>query len=247
MSNSQGTLLIVEDEEAIGEGLKFNFEAEGFVVHWARDGAEGIRAITTLYRELDCVLLDLMLPEVDGFEVLRRTREIAEQIPILVLSAKGLETDKVRALELGADDYVTKPFSLLELLLRVRGLTKRRRWYRDEEHGDEIRIGRGRMNPRTLLVSMPDGSTSRASPTELQLAMVFLENPNKVLTRAELLERVWNYDSKMETRTVDVFVGKLRRFMELNPSRPDFLISVRGVGYAYVTDPALKEQLLTTR
>jgi DNA-binding response OmpR family regulator len=244
MSNSQGTLLIVEDEDAIGEGLKFNFEAEGFLVHWARDGASGIEAITTHHRELDCVLLDLMLPEVDGFEVLRRTREMAEQIPILVLSAKSLETDKVRALELGADDYVTKPFSLLELLLRVRGLAKRRRWYRDEEAGDHIRLGRGRIDPRTLLVTLPDGTSVRASPTEVQLAQVFLENPNKVLTRAELLERVWNYDSKMETRTVDVFVGKLRRFMETNPSRPDFLISV---GYAYVTNPSLKEQLLSPR
>jgi DNA-binding response OmpR family regulator len=239
--------LIVEDEETIGEGLKFNFEAEGFEVVWARDGAEGIAAIESLHRELVCILLDLMLPEIDGFEVLRRTRSIAEQIPILVLSAKSLETDKVRALELGADDYVTKPFSLLELLLRVRGLAKRRRWYKDQEPGEIIRFGRGRIDARTLAVTLPDGSPVRASPTELHLAQVFLENPNKVLTRAELLERVWNYDSKMETRTVDVFVGKLRRFAEANPSRPDYLISVRGVGYAYVTDPRLKDQLLSPR
>jgi len=250
MSSSQDMLLIVEDEEAIGDGLRFNFEAEGYQVHWARDGKEALSIIESTHTELSVIILDLMLPEVDGFEVLRRTRQLAEQIPILVLSAKSLETDKVRALELGADDYVTKPFSLMELLLRVRGLARKRRWYRetfDGEAGIELLVGKGRFNPKTLVVTLPDGSAGRASPTEVMLAQVFLENANKVLTRADLLDRVWNYDAKMETRTVDVFVGKLRRFIEVNPTRPDFLISVRGVGYAYVTDPGLREQLLVPR
>jgi DNA-binding response OmpR family regulator len=249
MSNSPEKLLIIEDEESIGEGLKFNFELEGFEVVWIKDGAKGLEALESMHQSLSVVILDIMLPNLSGLDVLFQTRAFAEQIPILVLSARGSENDKVKALELGADDYVTKPFSLMELLLRVKGLAKRRTGLRlhTQNKTETVVFGAAKFNPQHLSVQAADGKPTRASPTEFTLVQVFLENPNRIITRAELLERVWNYDAKTETRTVDVFVGKLRRMCEVNPAKPEFLISVRGVGYAYVTNPEIKEQLLVPR
>ena len=242
-SNSKEALLIIEDEEALGEGLRFNFEAEGFDVVWEKDGLAGMAAIANLHESLTVVILDLMLPELDGYEILRRTREIAEQIPIIVLSAKSLETDKIKALELGADDYVTKPFSLVELILRVKGISKRKKWYKNSLNDTKIQLGKANFSSQKLTVETADGAVTRISPTEVLLAQTFLDFENKIVTRAELLEKVWHYDAKMETRTVDVFVSKLRKYIEENPAKPKHLLSVRGVGYAYVTDANLREQL----
>lgn len=243
MSNSKETLLMIEDEESLGEGLCFNFEAEGFEVAWMRDGFTGMEAIKRMHEKLTVVILDLMLPEMDGYEILRRTREIAEQIPIIVLSAKSLESDKIKALELGADDYVTKPFSLVELMLRVKGISKRRKWYKSAASEAKLKMGTASFSAQKLSVEWSEGKSARVSPTEILLVQTFLENENQILSRADLLEKVWHYDSKMETRTVDVFVSKLRKYIEENPAKPKSLISVRGVGYAYVTDDALREQL----
>jgi DNA-binding response OmpR family regulator len=248
MSNSPDRLLIIEDEDSIGEGLKFNFELEGFEVRWEKDGAQGLSALKSQHAETSVVILDIMLPNMSGLEILEKTRTFAEQIPILVLSAKGTESDKVKALELGADDYVTKPFSLTELILRVKGLSKRRQGLRKETaHQGILGFGNAQFHCQSLIVICADGKSTRASPTELTLVQLFVENPNRILGRAELLEKVWNYDAKMETRTVDVFIGKLRRMCEVNPAKPEFLLSIRGVGYAYVTDPTIKEQLLVPK
>ena len=247
MSNSKEILLLVEDEEAIGEGLKFNFEHEGYEVIWVKNGSQAYTYIAQNHINLSVILLDIMLPEMDGLEILKRTREIAEQIPIVILSAKSQEGDKIKALGLGADDYVTKPFNLVELMLRIKGLSKRRRWYKNIESDTFLTLGKAQFNLKTLTVRTADASNARISPTEGLLAQTFADNENKILTRSDLLEKVWNYDSKMETRTVDVFVSKLRKLIELDVSSPQYLISVRGVGYAYVTDNDTREKLLSSR
>jgi two-component system alkaline phosphatase synthesis response regulator PhoP len=241
MSHSKNIrILIVEDEEAIGHGLKFNFESEGYHVHLARNGQDGLDYIKTHHEDLAVIILDLMLPQINGYEVLKKTREFAKMIPILVLSAKSLEKDKVLAFELGADDYVTKPFSLMELLLRVKNLAKKRTWEPDSKSPvKEHAFGKAIFYPDKLLVVTSTKQEIRVSPTEGELIRLFYQSQNKILTRQELLETVWNYPGGLhiETRTVDVFIGKLRRYMEEDPAHPVFLKSIRGKGYLYQANP----------
>jgi DNA-binding response OmpR family regulator len=234
MSNSTDFLLIVEDEESIGEGLQFNFEAEGFEVATISNGLEALNFIKNNFEKISTIVLDIMLPEMDGYEILKQTRILAEKIPILVLSAKSLENDRIKAFELGADDYVTKPFHLSEIILRVKRLVQRKKWYKTEVNLTPTKFGDSIFDPENLCIKKKDGSIIRVSPTEGLLIQVFLENQNKILTRNDLLQKVWQYDAVIETRTVDVFVGKLRKYIEHNPAQPDFIISIRGVGYTYL-------------
>jgi DNA-binding response OmpR family regulator len=234
MLNSKDLLLIVEDEESIGEGLQFNFEAEGFDVAIVSDGLEAIQFIKNNYEKISTIILDIMLPQLDGYEILKRTRILAERIPILVLSAKSLENDRIKAFELGADDYVTKPFNLSEIILRVKRLVQRKKWYKADGNQTPQKFGLSIFDPERLIITRNDGTSHRISPTEGLLVQVFLENENKILTRNDLLQKVWQYDAIIETRTVDVFVGKLRKYIEKNAAKPDFIISVRGVGYTYI-------------
>jgi DNA-binding response OmpR family regulator len=236
MLNSKDLLLIVEDEESIGEGLQFNFEAEGFDVAVVSDGIEAIHFIKNNYENISTIILDIMLPQLDGYEILKRTRILAERIPILVLSAKSLENDRIKAFELGADDYVTKPFNLSEIILRVKRLVQRKKWYKTDGNQSPQKFGLSIFDPKSLIITKNDGTTHRISPTEGLLVQVFLENENKILSRNDLLQKVWQYDAVIETRTVDVFVGKLRKYIEKNAAKPDYIISVRGVGYTYIPD-----------
>ncbi len=236
MSNSKDFLLIVEDEESIGEGLQFNFEAEGFEVNVVANGYEALEFIKINFEKISTIVLDLMLPQLDGYEILKRTRVLAERIPILVLSAKSLENDRIKAFELGADDYVTKPFNLSEIILRVKRLVQRKKWYKTELTQTPKQFGKTIFDMERLTITREDGIIHRISPTEGMLVQVFLENKNKILTRNDLLHKVWQYDAVIETRTVDVFVGKLRKYIEKNPAKPDFIISVRGVGYTYIPE-----------
>jgi DNA-binding response OmpR family regulator len=243
MQNSKDTILVIEDEEALGEGLCFNLQHEGFDTVWMQDGRSGLEEIKKNYGKYSAILLDLMLPYMDGFQVLKATRELAQKVPICILSAKGGEADKVEALELGADDYVTKPFILSELMLRVKGLVKRSKWYQTDHSTTWVSFGQAQFSFEQLIVESKNAVRSRISPTEGLLIQALIKQPNVVLNRSQLLSSVWHYDAKMETRTVDVFVGKLRKLIEENPAKPQFLISVRGVGYIYVTDPSLRARL----
>jgi DNA-binding response OmpR family regulator len=247
MSNFQGQLLLVEDDVSIGEGLKFNFEHEGFLVHWHTNGQEALHFVKEHHLDLAVIILDVMLPVVDGIEILRSVRTFAEQIPIIVLSAKSLEKDKVIALELGADDYVTKPFSLVELILRIKGLAKRRQWYRQNVSHQVLKMGDAQVDLVSLMAKDWNGEAVRLSPTEGLLLKVFHENENVILSRQDLLNAVWQYESAVETRTVDVFIGRIRKLLEINPSKPHSILSVRGVGYAYVTDNAFRLQLQSAK
>lgn len=236
MSVSKGRLLLVEDEPAIGETLQFNLESEGFDVEWKRDGLSAFDILCKDSSQFDAVILDLMLPHLNGFEILARIRPLAERLPILVLSARSLDSDKVKALELGADDYVTKPFSLQELMLRAHGLVRRGQWARTtQKTGTEVfKVGPAEFSPATHTVRTANGEDIKITPTEMLLAQTFANNPERVLSRNELLETVWQYSSGTETRTVDVFVAKLRRYTDKTGGHTQSSIeTVRGLGYIY--------------
>jgi DNA-binding response OmpR family regulator len=241
MSTLKGKLLLVEDEPSIGETLQFNLESEGFEVDWKRDGLSAFDALCRDSALYDAVILDLMLPHLNGFEILARIRPLAERLPILVLSARSLDTDKIKALELGADDYVTKPFSLEELLLRAHGLVRRGQWARDSKRttAAAFKLGNAEFSPATHTVLTASGEKLKITPTEMLLAKTFANNPDRVLSRQELLETVWQYSIGTETRTVDVFVAKLRRYVDAGPSSSSAIESIRGLGYLYkLTPPA---------
>jgi two-component system alkaline phosphatase synthesis response regulator PhoP len=234
MSNSKDYIVIIEDEEAIGEGLLFNFEAEGFDVKLISDGLEGLTYIRENHAKISLIILDLMLPKIDGYGILEQTRILAERIPILILSAKSTQDDKIKAFELGADDFVTKPFGLAEIILRVKRLVQRRKWTKDDTKSVRKLFGDSFFDSEKLTIEKKNGEIFRISPTEGLLIQILIENEDKILTRSELLHKVWQYEAAIETRTVDVFMGKLRKYIEKNPSKPEYLISVRGVGYSYV-------------
>jgi DNA-binding response OmpR family regulator len=236
MLNLKPHLLIVEDEKPLREGLRFNFEAEDFSVHVSANGDDAFEYIEKYHEKLDLIVLDLMLPGLDGYEVLQKTRAKVEHLPILVLSAKNDEASRVRAFELGADDFVAKPFSLLELILRVTRLLKYQERLVDKDKS-ELQTAVATMGQATVffenLTLTCQGQTHRISPTEALLMKVFLDHPGKILTRQELLKQVWNYEPTLETRTVDVFVGKIRKFIEPDPAQPCYLRSIRTQGYCY--------------
>ena len=234
MSNSKDFLLIIEDEEAIGEGLLFNFEAEGFEVKLIADGLEGLNYIREHHEKISLVILDLMLPKVDGYGILEQTRVLAERIPILILSAKSMHDDKIKAFELGADDFVTKPFNLSEIILRVKRLVQRRKWTKNEFVSVKKQFGSCLFDAEKLTIENKEGESFRISPTEGMLIQILMDNEGKILTRPELLQKVWQYEAAIETRTVDVFMSKLRKYVEKNAAKPEYIISVRGVGYSYV-------------
>lgn len=241
MSASKGKLLLVEDEPSIGETLKFNLESEGFSVDWKLDGLTAFDTLCKDANQFDAVILDLMLPHLNGFEILARIRPLAERLPILVLSARSLDSDKVKALELGADDYVTKPFSLQELMLRAHGLVKRGQWARHTERGASLifQLGQAEFSPIAHTVRTAAGETIKITPTEMLLAQTFFKNPDRLLSRNELLESVWQYSSGTETRTVDVFVAKIRRYTDTG-SPTSVIETARGLGYIYKASDAGK-------
>ncbi len=226
-------ILVVEDEEHLAEGLQFNLEAEGHEVEVAPDGAVALERLRDRDRAHDLVILDLMLPEVSGFEVLRRTRAIGNLVPVLILSAKDDPHDLLRGLEDGADDYLCKPFRLDELLARVRGLLRRRRWdgaAEDAAPAESVQIGRARVHFDRFELETPDGIVGLTT-REMGLLRALVDREGEVVSRGELLEEVWGLRPDTRTRVVDSFVVRLRRYVERDPSRPRHIVSVRGRGY----------------
>jgi DNA-binding response OmpR family regulator len=221
-------LLIIEDDPAIQRGLQMNLQLEGYEVAGARDGEEGLR----LWRQLrpDLIVLDLMLPRLGGVEVLRQIRESDRDTHILILSAKDHEADKVLGLSLGADDYLTKPFGLAELLARIRASLRRAR----QEHVSPTAAGFGRV----ALDAATRRVTVRGAPVELtarefDLLLHFVTHPGRVFTREQLMQAVWGPDHFGTPRTVDNFVARLRLKLEEHPDQPRFFETLRGVGYRF--------------
>ena len=221
------TILVVDDEKTLRETLADGLESEGYSVVQAADGREAVDVFRR--RRPDLILLDLMLPEISGTEVCRIIR--AESgVPILMLTAKSAEVDKVVGLELGADDYVTKPFSFRELLARVRALLRRSEAQAASPEPETVDLGQIRVDlaGRRLL---RDGEVLQVKPKAFDLLVFLLRNAGHVFTRDQLLEHVWGYDYAGETRTVDVHIHWLRSQIEADPANPRLLETVRGVGY----------------
>ncbi len=228
-------ILIVEDEAHIAEGLRFNLEAEGYAVDVVGDGRAATEELAREDCDVDLVILDLMLPEMNGFEVARRMRAAGNYASILMLTALDGSADVVRGLEEGADDYLTKPFRLEELLARVRGLLRRRRWDGVDDAPDKPRVvefGEAKLHLDRFELET-QGETIRLTTREMGLLRALIEREGEVVTRGELLEEVWGLRPDTRTRVIDSFIVRLRRYIETDPARPRHIVSVRGHGYRF--------------
>jgi DNA-binding response OmpR family regulator len=228
-------LLVVEDEIHLAEGLAFNLEAEGHEVEIIGDGAEAAARLTR-EPKLDAVILDVMLPHMNGFEVARRTRAAGNFVPILILTAKDEGGDIVRGIEEGADDYLTKPFRLDELLIRLRALLRRRKWDNAADlppSAREVAFGKVVARLDRLELETPSG-TIQLTPREAALLRELIVHEGEPLTRGDLLESVWGLKPDTRTRVVDSFIVRLRRYVEEDPANPKHIESVRGHGYRFV-------------
>jgi DNA-binding response OmpR family regulator len=219
-------ILVVEDNPDLAFGLRNNLEIEGYEVEVAADGPSGLARARR--GRPDLVILDLMLPGLDGFRVLRSLRGEGLQMPVLVLTARGEETDKVRGLKLGADDYVTKPFGLLELLARVEALLRRRGGGAPRAAPD--RFGSIEVDRATRTVTRA-GRAVELAPKEYDLLLALLDRDGAVASRLDLMRQVWGYSDAIVSRTVDTHVAELRRKLEADPARPEHILTARKVGY----------------
>jgi two-component system alkaline phosphatase synthesis response regulator PhoP len=221
-------ILIVEDDPAIRLGLQRSLEFEGFTVELARDGEEAIQR--AFDKKPDLIVLDIMLPRVNGFEVCRTVRKYDSTLPILILSAKGDEGDKVLGLELGADDYVTKPFSIRELTARIKAALRRRRAMEGEVDAFEEAELRIDFAGQILTV---EGEDRELSTREFKLLRHLIQNRGRVLSRDQILNKVWGYDYDGTPRTIDNFINKLRQKLGDDPTTPRWIQTVRGSGYKF--------------
>lgn len=229
MSESPKKILIVEDEAPISNIIKFNLKKEGYEVDTAFDGGEGLKK--ALKGDIDLILLDIMLPVMDGFEVCKQVRE-KSNVPILMLTAKEEEVDKVLGLELGADDYITKPFGMRELIARIKANIRRVSGL-TEESGESIKeFGNLKIDMNRFEISK-NGEALDLTLREFELLKYLAEGEGKVFSREQLLEEVWGYEYYGDIRTVDVTVRRLREKLEDDPGDPKYIVTKRGVGYYF--------------
>jgi two-component system alkaline phosphatase synthesis response regulator PhoP len=268
------SVLIVEDEKHLADGLRYNLEAEGYVVEAVSDGEAALRLLLEERAEFDAVVLDVMLPGADGFEVASSLRRAGHFVPVLMLTARGRPEDVLRGFESGADDYLPKPFELAILIARLRGLLRRREWLRQDSAaggaganeaaaGATTASGEGgapkpeaerqaaRAGASEELVYAFDGKTFdfgalelhvggrtvRLTLMEAELLRYLIRHAGRAVSRKAMLEDVWNLSEDTDTRAIDNFVVRLRRYIEDAPSRPRHLLAVRGVGYRFILSP----------
>jgi DNA-binding response OmpR family regulator len=232
-------LLVVEDDARLAQGLSRNLELEGFAVTCLADGESALARLSQGHRGFDLVILDIMLPGIDGLEVCRRLRAAGNRLPILFLTARGSNADRILGLRLGADDYLTKPFVFEELALRVRGILRRSKWSSTPSRsGPRVDIGAAVVDLDQLQAETPAGPVD-LTEREALLVRFFAENEGRIVTRGELLERVWGYSFDTSTRTLDTFIHRLRKHFEADPRDPRHFHTIRGVGYRFTAAPSL--------
>ncbi len=235
MQQKKLSILLVEDEENLQEALRLNFEMEGYEVTSAYDGAAALDAVRNEY--FDLIILDVMLPEIDGISVCENIRLSNTEIPILILSAKNSSADRVLGLKKGADDYLTKPFDLEELLIRVNKLiNKSQRISAKEQVADEYSFGQSNIKFKALECTTITGETIALTKKEAMLLKLLIENKNEVVTREKILQAVWGYNVYPTTRTIDNFILNFRKYFEKDSRNPKFFHSVRGLGYKFTED-----------
>jgi DNA-binding response OmpR family regulator len=228
-------ILVVEDEAHLAKGIRFNLELEGYEVAMVADGLDALALLAPPREAFDLVIMDVMLPGLDGFSITDRMRKAGNFTPVLMLTAKGLPEDMVQGLESGADDYVPKPFDLSVLLARVRGLLRRKEWARGAGQSETAQVGEAEIDFRNFEVRVRSES-HRLTLLEATLLKLLVQNAGRVVTKGEILEKVWNLDADTETRAVDNFIVRLRRYLEPDPHAPRHLQTVRGAGYRLVLD-----------
>jgi two-component system alkaline phosphatase synthesis response regulator PhoP len=229
---TKGSILLVEDEENLHEALKLNLELEGYEVSSAFDGAAALKSFQGEY--FDLIILDVMLPEMDGISVTETIRLKNNEVPILILSAKNNSADRVLGLKKGADDYLTKPFNLEELLLRVKKLIEKNKKIQDKETvGNTYSFGKNAIDFKAQDATNCHGEKIQLSKKEVMLLKLLIENKNEVVTREKILQSVWGYNVYPTTRTIDNFILNFRKYFEEDSRNPTYFHSVRGVGYKY--------------
>jgi two-component system alkaline phosphatase synthesis response regulator PhoP len=229
---SKPSVLLVEDEENLHESLKMNLELEGYQVSSAFDGIQAMKAVQNEY--FDLIIMDVMIPEVDGFSVTQNIRLTNTEVPILILSARDSSADKVTGLKKGADDYLTKPFNLEELLLRVQKLiNKNKRLQKTSSVGETYSFGGNSVDFKAQQAVTCRGERIDLSKKEAMLLKLLIENKNEVVPREKILQAVWGYNVYPTTRTIDNFILSFRKYFEEDSRSPKYFHSVRGVGYKY--------------
>jgi len=232
MSSKKQSILLVEDEENLHEALRLNLELEDYEVSGVYDGAAALKIIQQ--EHFDLIILDVMLPEVDGITVCETIRLQNSEIPILILSAKNSSADRVLGLKKGADDYLTKPFNLEELLLRVQKLlTKSEQMTRKYPMPDVYVFGKNKVDFKSLEAFDKSGKKIELSKKEIMLLKLLIENRGEVVTREKILQSVWGYNVYPTTRTIDNFILNFRKYFEIDSRNPQFFHSVRGLGYKF--------------
>ncbi len=232
MPDKKFSILLVEDEENLQEALKLNLELEGYEITGALDGAEALKAVQKEYFNL--IILDVMLPEIDGITVCETIRLSYPDIPILILSAKNSSADRVLGLKKGADDYLTKPFNLEELLIRVNNLIKKsERLSSKQPIPDIYTFGKNKIDFKASEAFTKSGEKVTLTKKEIMLLKLLIENKNEVVTREKILQVVWGYNVYPTTRTIDNFILNFRKYFEEDSRDPEYFHSVRGVGYKF--------------
>ncbi len=229
---SKSNILLVEDEENLHETLKLNLEMEGYEVSSAFTGTEALKKVSNEY--FDLIIMDIMIPEVDGIAVTESIRVNNNEVPILILSAKNASSDRVLGLKKGADDYLTKPFNLEELLLRVEKLIDKNKKLQEKETvGDTYEFGNNKVDFKAQDAITWNGQHIELSKKEAMLLKLLIENKGDVVTREKILQVVWGYNVYPTTRTIDNFILSFRKYFEQDSRQPRYFHSVRGVGYKY--------------
>jgi DNA-binding response OmpR family regulator len=229
MSDKAKKIIIVEDEPSLVFTLQDTLESEGYEVTVVSDGADAIDRIKEV--EPDLMILDLMLPGKSGYDICKEVRELKYTFPIIMLTARDQEIDKVAGLNIGADDYMTKPFGVKELLARIKARLRRASAYSKSGPIEMLKLGDVKIDLKDSKVTKPDGSVHELSTREVELIQYLVSKANQPISRDDLLENVWRYEYSTNTRTVDVHISKLRAKIELQPDEPRFLVTLHGVGY----------------